>query len=125
MIERALKLLMSVGADIELPFVQEVVTVAKPVPFKTRQAAETIGEHLRTWRKLHHLTAAQVAERAGINRDTLGRLERGETTVGMDVLLNVARALGVLDALVISVDPYETPLGRARADQALPQRVRP
>lgn len=99
--------------------------MAKTVPFKTRQAALTLGEHLRTWRKLQKLTAAQVAERAGVNRDTLGRLERGETTVGMDVLLNVARALGVLDALVGALDPYETPLGRARADQALPRRVRP
>jgi len=99
--------------------------MAKPVPFKTRQGAERLGEHLRTWRKLQNLTAAQVAERAGVNRDTLGRLERGETTVGLSVFLNVARALGVLDAVVSAVDPYETPLGRARADQVLPQRVRP
>jgi hypothetical protein len=33
--------------------------------------------------------------------------------------------LGVLDLLVPALDPYETELGRARADQALPQRVRP
>ena len=99
--------------------------MAKPIPFKTRQAAVMIGENLRTWRKLQNLTAAQVAERAGLNRDTLGRLERGETTVGLDVFLNVARALGVLDATVSALDPYETPLGRARADRALPKRVRP
>ena len=99
--------------------------MAKPIPFRTRQAAVTLGEHLRTWRQLQNLTAAQVAERAGINRDTLGRLERGETTVGLDIFLNVARALGVLDTVIGALDPYETPLGRARADQALPQRVRP
>jgi transcriptional regulator with XRE-family HTH domain len=99
--------------------------MAKSVPFKTRQAVATLGEHLRTWRKLQNLTAAQVAERAGVNRDTLGRLERGETTVRLDVFLNVARALGQLDTVVDALDPYETPLGRARADQALPQRVRP
>lgn len=98
--------------------------MGKHVPFRTTRAAIAVGEHLRTWRKLQNLTAEQVAERAGINRNTLSRLERGETTVGMDVLLNVARALGVLDSLVGALDPYETPLGRARADQALPQRVR-
>ncbi len=99
--------------------------MARPIPFKTRQAAVALGDHLRTWRKLQNLTAAQVAERAGVNRDTLSRLERGETTVGLDVFLNVTRALGVLDATVDALDPYETPLGRARADQVLPQRVRP
>lgn len=65
-----------------------------------------------------------VAERAGISRGTLRRLENGETSVGFDVLLNVSRALGVLDRVVEAFDPYETDLGRARADEALPQRVR-
>jgi hypothetical protein len=44
--------------------------------------------------------------------------------VRLDVFLNVAGALGQLDNVVNATDPYETPLGRARADEALPQRVR-
>lgn len=96
----------------------------RPLPFATQEAATRIGEHLRAWRVLQDLTAEQVAERAGITRATVGRLERGEPTVGFDVVLNVARALGVLDALVSATDPYETPLGRARADERLPKRVR-
>jgi len=97
----------------------------RPSPLRTRRAAIDIGEHIRTWRKLLGITAAQLAERVGVNRGTITRIEKGETTVGMDVLLNVARALGQLDNLVKSLDPFETPLGRARADQVLPQRVRP
>jgi hypothetical protein len=42
----------------------------------------------------------------------------------MGTFLNVARALGILERLVTAVDPYETPFGRARADEALPKRVR-
>jgi hypothetical protein len=42
----------------------------------------------------------------------------------MQAFLSVARALGVLDAVVTALDPYETDLGRARADEALPKRVR-
>lgn len=97
----------------------------RPVPQRTQRAAVDIGEHLRTWRKLQRLTIAQVAERAGVARATVGRLEHGDTAVGFEVVLNVARGLGVLDQLVRSVDPYETDLGRARADESLPQRVRP
>ena len=44
--------------------------------------------------------------------------------VGLDVFLAVARALGQLDRVVAVLDPYETDLGRARADETLPERVR-
>lgn len=96
----------------------------RPMSVRTQRAGVELGGHLRTWRKLQSLTAQQVAERAGINRNTLGRLERGEVTVGLDVFLNVVRALGQLEVLVGSLDPYESALGRARADEALPKRVR-
>lgn len=98
--------------------------VRPPTPARTRIAARRIGEHLTVWRKLQGLTAEQVADRAGISRDTLRKLERGEVTVGIDVFLNVARVLGTLDRAVVALDPYETDLGRARADQTLPKRVR-
>ncbi|MBP6997738.1 MAG: helix-turn-helix transcriptional regulator [Phycicoccus sp.] len=99
--------------------------MVRPTSVRTRIAAETVGEHLLAWRKLQGLTAAQVADRAGISRGTLRKLETGELGVGFEVFLNVTKVLGVLDLLVQALDPYETELGRARADQALPQRVRP
>jgi transcriptional regulator with XRE-family HTH domain len=89
-----------------------------------KAAAVSIGEQFVAWRKLQGLTAVQVSERAGISRNTLRRIEIGDAGVGLDVFLSVARALGVLDAVVTATDPYETDLGRARADEALPKRVR-
>ena len=103
---------------------EEDVVATRPIPIRTRRAATDLGEHVRTWRKLLGLTAEQLAERAGVNRGTITRLERGNVAVSMGVFLSVARALGQLDNVVKSVDPYETPLGRARSDEALPQRVR-
>ena len=97
----------------------------RPIPFRTEQAATNIGEHLVAWRKLRGLTGQQVAERAGTTRQTVARLEHGDLSVGLEIFLNVSRALGILDDVVKATDPYETPFGRARADQALPQRVRP
>ncbi|GAA3578030.1 hypothetical protein GCM10022197_39210 [Microlunatus spumicola] len=93
-------------------------------PVRVRRGAEEIGRHLVTWRKLQNLTAEQVAERADVTRTTLRRLEHGEPGVGLDVFLRVARALGQLDRVVDVLDPYDTDLGRARAEEVLPERVR-
>lgn len=93
-------------------------------PAKVSRASEEIAAHLTAWRKLQGLTAAQVADRAGIARSTLSRLESGDPKVGFDVVLGVARALGILSLVSAGFDPYETDLGRARASQTLPQRVR-
>lgn len=96
----------------------------RPTPFGTVKAGETIGAHLAAWRKLMNLPASVVADRAGVSRSTLSRLENGDVHVGLDTVLNVAAALGIRDHIVTAFDPFETDLGRARSDQALPQRVR-
>lgn len=99
--------------------------MVRPTPSRVRRAAADIGEQLATWRKLQGLTAAQVAERAGIARSTLTKIESGDTGVRFEAVLRTAQALGILDSLIAATDPYETDLGRARADESLPKRVRP
>jgi transcriptional regulator with XRE-family HTH domain len=98
-----------------------MATTKTPAPVASGQ--RRIGEQLETWRKLRQLTVAQVAERAGISRYTVMRLENGEGA-SMENLLRVTRALGVLDLLVAALDPYSTDLGRLRAQESLPKRVR-
>jgi transcriptional regulator with XRE-family HTH domain len=98
--------------------------VATKTPVAVASGQRRMGEQLATWRSLRQLTAAQVADRAGISRHTVMRLENGEGA-SMENLLRVARALGVLDSLVAALDPYATDLGRLRSQEALPQRVRP
>lgn len=90
---------------------------------RTERRASEIGENLRAWRKLLNLTSQQVADRAGISRPTLRKLENGES-VGLHVFLSVTQALGIADRMVEATDPWETDLGRMRSDQELPERVR-
>ena len=97
---------------------------ASRTPVPVASGLRRMGEDLGTWRRLRRLTAAQVADRAGVSRHTVMRLENG-AGVSMESLLRVARALGVLDALVSALDPYATDVGRLRSEEALPQRVRP
>jgi transcriptional regulator with XRE-family HTH domain len=84
-----------------------------------------VADGVRGWRKLRGLTQAQLADRAGVTRGTLSRLEQGDGGVSVENLLRVLRALGILDAVPEALDPYETDVGRLRADEQLPQRVRP
>ena len=92
-------------------------------PAAVSHALRRLGDDVSTWRKLRRLTVAEVADRAGVGVSTLGRLENGRGA-SLENVLRVARALGVLDQLAASLDPYATEVGQLRADEALPQRVR-
>lgn len=94
------------------------------VPLAVGRALRVLGERVATWRKLQRLTAAQVAERAGISRDTLRAIEQGKGTASTENLLRVLRILGILDSVLEAADPYQTDVGRLRADEILPHRVR-
>jgi transcriptional regulator with XRE-family HTH domain len=92
-------------------------------PTAVTRAQRVLGEDLCTWRKLRQLTAAEVANRAGVGVNTVLRLEKGEGAT-LENVLRVARAVGVLDLVTNSLDPYATDVGRLRSEQALPTRVR-
>ncbi len=95
----------------------------KTMPRPVARALRQIGQDLRTWRVLQRLTAEQVADRAGVDRKTVLNLENGKRAT-LENTLRVARALGLLDQFVASLDPYESDVGRLRADEALPARVK-
>lgn len=89
------------------------------------RAQRELADHVATWRKLRGMTQAQVADRAGVSRGTLRRLEHGDGGVSTEGLLRVLYALGVLDGIGSALDPHATDLGRMRSDEQLPKRVRP
>lgn len=91
---------------------------------RVERTANTLGTSLRTWRRLLGYTSAQVAERAGISRPTLTKIEHGDPGVGFGSVLAVIGVLGVSERVLTAVDPYESELGRASSDRILPERVR-
>jgi transcriptional regulator with XRE-family HTH domain len=93
-------------------------------PLAVSRGLRELGEYVATWRKLQRLPTAVVASRAGISRDTLRSIEAGKGTASSENLLRVLRAVGVMERLVAAADPYGTDVGRLRADERLPQRVR-
>jgi transcriptional regulator with XRE-family HTH domain len=93
-------------------------------PLAVQRALRDLGRHVGAWRKLQQLPAATVASRAGISRDTLRAIEQGRGSPSTENLLRVLRALGVMEKVVASADPYTTDVGRLRAGEDLPRRVR-
>ena len=91
---------------------------------KVAAAAREMGANLSAWRRNPGLSSEEVAQRAGVSRSTVSRLEGGDASVGLATFLAVCRSAGVLDSVVRATDPYETDFGRARADMELPKRVR-
>lgn len=96
-----------------------------PAPLPVRRALRDISAHVRAWRKLRGLTQAQLADRAGVDRTTVIRLEKGDGAVSLEITLKILHALGILDGLPRAIDPYESDVGRLRSEERLPQRVRP
>jgi predicted transcriptional regulator len=97
----------------------------RPTPLPVQRALRQIASHRGTWRRLRGVTQAQLADRAAVSTRTIARLEAGEGGASLETVLRVLRGLGLLDTLVDALDPYESDIGRLRASEHLPKRVRP
>lgn len=82
-----------------------------------------LGRCIQDMRKRQRLTQEQLAERAGVGRTTLHKLENGHPGLAIASVLEV---LQVLDAEMVDrvLDVLDSdPLGRALERQRLPIRV--
>ena len=88
------------------------------------RALRRLGGDLRSARLKRRLPMRVIAERAGISRATLQRVERGDAGVGAGVYASVLHALGLLGDLDVVADPLRDEVGQARSDAATPRRAR-
>lgn len=96
-------------------------TVQPPFPASRRQLA-AFGERLRLARKRRKISTVLMAERAGISRDTLNRVEKGDPAVSFGTYLRVLRVLGLDGDLELLAG--EDRLGRKLQDLALDPAAR-
>ncbi len=80
-------------------------------------------KHRNVAQALQHHLARACRPRLRLARNAFSSRKRRPVRELRDVL-RVCQGVGMLDKISEAVDPYETDLGRIRADQALPQRVR-
>lgn len=89
----------------------------KPLLPKHRRILEGLGENIRLARLRRRLSAAKLAERAGISRNTLYMLEKGGSNTSISTLFQVLVVLGLeKDFSKLAADDE---LGRRLADANL------
>jgi len=72
---------------------------------KHKKVLEQLGENIKLARKRRGFTTMQVSERAGLDRKTLYRIEKGDSKVTLGAYFNVLRVLGLQDDfLKLAVD---------------------
>lgn len=66
---------------------------------------DALGPRLRAARRARRLTLDELARRAGVSASTISRLESGKRQANLELLLPLARQLGIsIDTLVTPVD---------------------
>lgn len=71
-----------------------------------------LGSSIKQLRSRHTLTIAEVADRAGISRGMLSKIENAQAAASLDTLAQIAKALGVTLSHLFS--NYEKPAGGAQ-----------
>lgn len=80
-----------------------------------------LAKKLRSYRTVQGLSQEAFAERCGLHRTYIGAIERGERNVTLDTLNEIAIALGVSSAELIT---DEQPLGKTLERTDRPNRRR-
>ena len=70
------------------------------------------GEKLRAWRKARRLSQAELAERAGVRRETVIRIEQGRST-SFGTIASLAEGLGLDSVWQLEVYPAKVLAGSA------------
>ena len=93
-------------------------------PIPIIKVLHKVGNDISDARKRRRITIALMAERAGISRATLSKIEKGDPTTSMGGYAAVLFVLGMLNRLNELVDSMHDLLGRQLEDEKLPKRIR-
>jgi transcriptional regulator with XRE-family HTH domain len=64
-----------------------------------QKALEQLGENIKLARKRRHYTQLLIAERTGLSRLTIRRIEQGDSSVSLGHYVAVLAVLGLVDDL--------------------------
>lgn len=97
--------------------------MAGKTPLPVKRAMRNIATNFDLARRQQRIPLDLLAERANLSVPTVRKL-LNEGSGSLENFLRVARLLGMLQSVEESTDPLLTPMGRIRAEDDVPKRVR-
>jgi len=103
-----------------------VSKISESPPYAVAEALSRLGNNIRTARLRRKWTIGELAERVGISRPAMGKIEKGKATSAIAAYLGALWALGLLDQMRNVGDPdldqEGKALERARSPRTAPKR---
>jgi hypothetical protein len=96
----------------------------RSLPIPVRNALRRIGRDMRDARLRRRLATIVVANRAFIDRKTLGKVESGDPGVSIGAYASVLFVLGMTDRFAELADARFDRVGLALEEERLPKRIR-
>jgi transcriptional regulator with XRE-family HTH domain len=90
---------------------------------RIERAIAKIGSDISRARRARKIAAEDFAQRIGVSRMTLHRLESGDPGISFNTLAMALHALGRLDALSSIADPVNDHVTMMQMDDQVPRRV--
>lgn len=97
--------------------------MAGRTPIPVAHAMRQIADNLSLAGRQQRISIDLLANRTNLSAPTVSKmLNTGSGS--FENFLRIARALGLLDCVVKATDPLNTGIGRIRAEEDTPQRIR-
>lgn len=103
---------------------EDMMRSVSPLPIPVKRALNKLGQDMNDARRRRRIPMALLAERAGISRTTLTKVEKGDPSVALGNYASVLFVLGLSDRLAELADAGSDQTGRMLEEQNLPERVR-
>lgn len=95
-----------------------------PMPLPVKRALVAAGDDLALARRRRGLSTSSMAERAGISKKTLYRLEQGDPGVSWGAVIRVLNILNLLPEFNKALNTTNDALGLALMNKAVAKRIR-
>jgi len=95
-----------------------------PMPLPVERALVAAGDDLALARRRRGFSTSSMAERAGISKKTLYRLEHGDSGVSWGTVVRVLNILNLLPELNKALNTTNDALGLALMNKAVAKRIR-
>jgi transcriptional regulator with XRE-family HTH domain len=96
----------------------------KKLPVSVRNGLKRLGADLKNARLRRRLKMVTIADRAGISRETLAKVQKGDPGVSMGSYASVIFALGLGTGWMALADIFNDKTGQVLDEERIPQRAR-